>query len=80
MYLKPKNIGDGINQRIIAAFEKYGFKLITMKFTSGDKEQMSKYFHHTKGKGFHDNLIEYCTSNNQKDVWIMVWEGVDVIN
>jgi len=78
--LKPKSLGEGINQKIIAGFEKYGFKLISMKFAGGDKQHMSDYFHHAKGKGFHDDLIEYCTSNGQKDVWIMVWEGVDVIN
>jgi nucleoside diphosphate kinase len=34
---KPNNIGDGLNEKIITAFEKHGFKLITMKFASGEK-------------------------------------------
>jgi len=46
-----------------------------MKFATGGKDVFSDYFHHAKGKGFHDELIEYCTSNGQKDAWVMIWEG-----
>lgn len=50
-----------------------------MKFATGGKDKFGDYFHHAKGKGFFDELIEWCTSNGQNSVWVMVWEGQDVI-
>lgn len=50
-----------------------------MKNVRATREKFDEYFKICKEKGFHEELMTYCASGNKDSVWVMVWEGKNVV-
>ena len=74
--IKPDGVQRGLIGRIIARFEKKGFKLVAMKLCSPTQEHLEKHYEDLSSKGFFASLIEYMMMG---PVCCMVWEGKDAV-
>jgi len=74
--VKPDGTQRTMIGKIIAKFEKRGFKLVAMKMCQPGKEMFEKHYADLSSKGFFKGLVAYAASG---PVCCMVWEGDNVV-
>ena len=74
--IKPDGMQRGLLGKIVAQFEKRGFKMAAMKVCRPSKAHLEKHYADLAKKPFFPALIEYMTSG---PVCAMVWEGDNVV-
>jgi nucleoside-diphosphate kinase len=74
--LKPDAIQRGLAGKIIARFERKGFKLVAAKLMNVSRELARKHYEEHKGKAFFEPTVDYITSS---PVMAMVWEGDNIV-
>lgn len=74
--IKPDGVQRGLIGKIIARFEKRGYKLVGLKMTWPDQAKAAGHYDDLKEKKFFKGLVEYFSSG---PIVAMVWQGKDVI-
>eukprot|EP00331_Platyophrya_macrostoma_P015917 CAMPEP_0176475106 /NCGR_PEP_ID=MMETSP0127-20121128/43416_1 /TAXON_ID=938130 /ORGANISM="Platyophrya macrostoma, Strain WH" /LENGTH=145 /DNA_ID=CAMNT_0017870653 /DNA_START=57 /DNA_END=494 /DNA_ORIENTATION=+ len=74
--VKPDGVQRGLVGEILSRFEKRGYKLCALKFTTPTKELLEEHYADLKEKPFFKGLIEYMLSG---PVVAIVWEGTGVV-
>jgi len=74
--IKPDGVQRGLIGKIIAKFEKRGFKMAAMKVCQPGKDHLEKHYADLATKKFFPGLIKYMNSG---PVCAMIWEGDNVV-
>lgn len=74
--VKPDGMQRGLLGKIVAQFEKRGFKMAAMKVCQPGKAHLEQHYADLAKKPFFPALIEYMTSG---PVCAMIWEGDNVV-
>lgn len=74
--VKPDGLQRGLIGEIISRFERKGLKLIGLKMTYLNDEQLSEWYVEHKDKGFFKDLKSFMGS---MPIVAMAWEGIDAI-
>lgn len=74
--VKPDGVQRGLVGKILARFERRGFKLVALKMLRIDRELAERHYGEHLGKPFFEDLVSYITSG---PVAAMVLEGPNVV-
>jgi len=72
--IKPDGVARGLCGKVLARFEKKGFKIIQCKMLTPSKELVENHYKEHLGKDFYEKLIAYITSG---PVMAVTLEGYD---
>ena len=75
--VKPDGTQRGLTHKVMARFEKKGYKNVAAKIYKPSENLLKVHYGHLKDKPFFPKIMEYMTS---APVFCMVWEGADVVN
>eukprot|EP01102_Stenamoeba_stenopodia_P010641 TRINITY_DN322_c0_g1_i1.p1 TRINITY_DN322_c0_g1~~TRINITY_DN322_c0_g1_i1.p1 ORF type:complete len:152 (+),score=40.67 TRINITY_DN322_c0_g1_i1:146-601(+) len=74
--IKPDGVQRGLVGEIISRFERKGYKIVAIKFTTATKELAEQHYAEHNGKPFFAGLVNFITSG---PVVALVFEGKGVI-
>jgi len=74
--IKPDGVNRALIGKIVARFERKGYKLVGIKILTPTKSFAEEHYDDLKKKPFFPGLVNYFSSG---PVIAMVWEGHDVI-
>ena len=75
--IKPDGVQRGLIGEIIKRFERKGFKLLALKFSTPTRELLEEHYAEHKGKPFYEPLLEYMSMG---PVVCMIWQGLNVVS
>lgn len=76
VFVKPDGVARGLASKILARFERRGFRLVGLKLVQVSKDLAEKHYAIHQGKPFYDGLVKYVQSG---PVVAAVVEGEDAI-
>lgn len=76
VFLKPDAVYRGLIGRIIARFERRGFKIAGLKMTELSEDFVRTHYEAHRGKHFYEPLVRYAVSG---PVVALVLEGKDAV-
>src|SRR5690625_6627816 len=77
LMVKPDGVQRNLIGNIVNKFEKKGFKLVGAKLMVISDDLAQTHYGEHKERPFFGELVDFITSG---PVFVLVWEGEDVIN